>query len=126
IISGFFSRRKNRGDDDFSHDDIDSPTSPAFRQPPNLPFIHEHNYSDSSIATVSSISEQERVQQQQQMGTATRRTPNQRQVSSGAAVQERNIIRVFATMNLKLYSLVDLTDTDTPDAIRKALCLSLG
>lgn len=35
-------------------------------------------------------------------------------------------IRVFATTNLKLFALVDLSELDTPEAIRKALCFSLN
>ncbi|KAF8458254.1 hypothetical protein BDZ91DRAFT_785891 [Kalaharituber pfeilii] len=112
-VMGFFSRRNKTRDDDF-HDDVDSPTSPSYRPPP-LPFIHENNQSDSSIATASTVSEQERT---------LRRIPG-RQVSTNG-LQEKGPLRVFATSNLKLFALVDLTESDNADAIRKALCFSLN
>jgi len=83
-----------------------------------LPFIHEHNHSDSSIATASTVSEQER---------ALKRVPGHRQVSSSSGVpQEKYPLRVFATTNLKHFALVDLTELESADAIRKTLCLSLN
>jgi len=83
-----------------------------------LPFIHEHNQSDSSIATASTVSEQEK----------TLRRPGHRQASSSSSgiPQEKLPLRVFTTTNLKHFALVDLTELESPDAIRKALCLSLN
>lgn len=122
-MKSIFSRRSKTRDDD-SHDDIESPSSPSFRentarlekQVPNLPFIHEHNHSDSSIATASTVSEQER----------TLRRPGHRQASSSGVSQEKLPLRVFTTTNLKHFALVDLTELESPDAIRKALCLSVN
>jgi len=83
-----------------------------------LPFIHEHNQSDSSIATASTVSEQEKT---------LRRAPGHRQAPSSSGVpQEKLPLRVFTTTNLKHFALVDLTELESPDAIRKALCLSLS
>lgn len=72
--------------------------------------------SDSSIATASTVSEQERT---------LRLAPGHRQVTSGSR-QERLPIRVFVTTNFKIFALVDLTEIETADTIRKALCLALG
>ena len=72
--------------------------------------------SDSSIATASTVSEQERT---------LRLAPGHRQVPSGGR-QERVPIRVFVTTNFKLFALVDLTEIETADAIRRALCFAIG
>lgn len=101
-------------------EDIDSPTSPSFRYPPALPFIQEHNYSDTSIAsaTASTISDQDR---------GGRRVPAHRQVS-GDPIAEKPVpaSRVFVTKDLRIYVLVDITELDSADVIRKTLCSTLN
>ncbi|KAL8741012.1 MAG: hypothetical protein Q9190_006340 [Brigantiaea leucoxantha] len=118
---GFLDRFRKRKKDDSSHPspedhNLESPTSPMnYRHPPppNLPFAREgHNNSSSSLdRPASTMSEQEKFFAFKERALA-RPTPGKR--------------FVFATPDNWNYRLVDITEADSPEAIRETLCRSLS
>ncbi|KAL9580950.1 MAG: hypothetical protein Q9212_004182 [Teloschistes hypoglaucus] len=117
---GFLDRFRKRKKDDSAHPSpedhgLESPTSPlnVRHAPPQLPFAREgRNSSNTSLDRPSStMSEQERFFAFKEKSMA-RPTPGKK--------------FVFATPDFWNYRLVDITDADTAEAIKEAVCRSLS
>lgn len=109
-------RREARDDDSMDNGD-DSPTSPSWRsQVPNLPFaIPEHNTSDSSLDRHSIPSED----------GLRGRHKNPRSTGGGTAGNQGKKF-VFVTRDGKIWVLVEISNLDTVDAVRKEICENLA
>ena len=119
---GFLNKLLKRKKDDMAHvspedQNLESPTSPiSFRHmpPPSLPFVKPNiNNSDTSLERPSSrstMSEQDRFALRGR--PLTRESPEKRYV--------------FATPDRWNYRLIDISETDSAEALRATVCQFLG
>lgn len=110
----FRSRSESKDDDSMDNGD-DSPTSPGLRSGgSNLPFaISEHNTSDSSLDQ-NSISSVDGL-----------RGRHRRSANGGAGQANQGKKFIFVTRDGKIWVLVDISNLDSVDAIRKEICDNL-
>ena len=122
LSKGFLDRfRKRRKDNDSSHPspedhNLESPTSPLnFRHmPPSLPFVKAAmNNSNTSLERPSSAS--------------TQVSEHEKIMRERASTRDRACRRyVFVTPDQWNFRLVDITEVDTAETIREAICRNLN
>ncbi|KAK6349999.1 hypothetical protein TWF696_006251 [Orbilia brochopaga] len=107
--------KKNNAKDDLFPED--SPTSPMMvgMQPPVMPYIHNHNVSDSSLDRPSSAT-----------SVMSEYEPKFRGRGLLNPGPSSKTLLFFVTTNLKQFNLLDLTLTTDPDTVRKAICHVVG
>ena len=122
LTKGFLDRFKRRKKDDSSHpspedQNLESPTSPLNyykHVPPALPFARAGmNNSSTSLERPSSASTQMSEHERAARERASTRASGGRKYA-------------FVTSDQWNYRLVDITDADTPDALREALCRNVN
>lgn len=110
--------RKESKDEESMGNEDDSPTSPSWRSGvPNLPFaIPENNTSDSSLDrhSISSVDGLRGRQKNMRLVNGT----------TGAGNQTKKF--VFVTKDGRIWVLVDVTNLETVDILRKVICGELG
>ncbi|KAL7273821.1 mitogen-activated protein kinase kinase kinase [Rhizina undulata] len=113
-------KKKFRGKDkekEVVYNEDDSPTSPGWRTNSTFFSIAENNISDSSIDRISISSTDARGRAKN-----LRSAPG---VAGNGGSKSKSLF-VFVTRDGKVWVLVDLTNLDTVDALRKEICLNLG